>query len=308
MLFHILGIIFIILVAFFLGCIWQNHQINKRMNALTSEINHFILYSEHLDESLAEGSLHTLSNQIRQLEAQLLHERRAAILREEDFTKFTENMAHQMKTVLTAAQLHLDLTLAHASDSKELESLGKLQEDLQRLTDELNWILKSSQLADKKVAMHFEDFKTNDLLSECLQQLDSVASKRCVFISYDLSEHLMIHGDYFWLLQAIENVLKNAIEHSPENGTVTVSVKDLKKEIQICIKDAGSGIATEELPCLFKRYHRGNYSKSGYGIGLHMAADIIKAHHGTITAGNNLDKGAYFIIALPQMNGSAIYT
>ena len=79
MLFHILGIIFIIMVAFFLGCIWQNHQINKRMNALTSEINHFILYSEHLDESLAEGSLHTLSNQIRQLEAQLLHERRAAI-------------------------------------------------------------------------------------------------------------------------------------------------------------------------------------------------------------------------------------
>lgn len=291
MLFHILGIIFIIMAAFLLGCICQDYRITRQMNALTSEINHFILYSEHLDESLKEGSLCTLSNQIRQLEAQLLHERKSAILREEDFTKFTENMAHQMKTALTAAQLHLDLALAHTSDSKELENLGKLQEDLQRLTNELNWILKSGQLADKKVPMHFEDFMLNHLLSESVRQLGSIAAKRCVSVFFDSLDGLMIHGDYFWLLQATENILKNAIEHSPENSTVTVSVKDLKKEIQICIKDSGSGIATEELPFLFQRYHRGNYSKSGYGIGLHMAADIIKAHHGTITAGNNLDKG-----------------
>lgn len=307
MVIEILFAILMTIVTFFIGRGYQKHHTETKMNQLTEEINHFILYSEHLNESLDESVLSNLANQIRQLEAQLLLERKMVQLREDEFTHFIENMAHQMKTAITAMQLHLDLSRLHASTLGEQSSLQKVQEDLQRLTDEINWVLNSNQLASGKIQMNFEKFFMADLLSKCIAKLDPIVQKRHVFISQETPDDLEIFGDYFWLQQAIENILKNAIEHTKKDGIVAITIKDMESEIQIWIKDQGKGISEKELPLLFQRYHRGNYSKSGYGIGLHMASDIVKAHHGTITAGNNQDGGAYFVITLPQISGSKIY-
>ena len=108
-------------------------------------------------------------------------------------------------------------------------------------------------------------------------------------------------------MQAFENVIKNAIEHTAEESNVQVSLSLQGLCINIQIEDEGEGIPDEELPFLFERFCRGNGMKKGYGIGLSMAKDIIQSHHGTINVGNRESGGARFLISLPILNGAEAY-
>lgn len=296
------------LIAFTVGIAYEKKKAEKKMEELTEEINHFLLYFEYPEESLKEGFIYNLANQVRKLETQLLHEQNSAQKREKEFTHFIENMAHQMKTTVTALQLHLDLAEIHAKTEEETAALSKSQKSLARLTAEVSQLLTSSQLASGKIIMNYEEFHICELLSDCLFQLNSLASRKEITFQTKVASDMILYGDPFWLSQATENILKNAIEHTKYGGIIEILFQDNEKEIEICIKDQGAGIPPEELPHLFQRFHRGSFSKSGYGIGLHMAFDIVKAHHGTLTAGNLPEEGAYFLITLPQLTGTRIYS
>lgn len=86
-----------------------------------------------------------------------------------------------------------------------------------------------------------------------------------------------------------------------------VSVTKSNSLIIIRVEDSGNGITEQELDNLFRRFYRGSGNKAGYGIGLSMAKDIVEAHHGSIQAGNNIDKGAWFEIRLLCLDGADIY-
>ena len=169
-------------------------------------------------------------------------------------------------------------------------------------------ILNSSQLASGKITMDYETFSLNELLTDCCSQLLYLAAKKNVCFEMSTPDNIELYGDPFWLYQAIENILKNAIEHTKINGNVRITLENHGGNIHLHIQDQGDGILPEELPRLFQRFHRGDFNKTGYGIGLSMAYDIVNAHHGTLTARNlETEKGAYFLITLPQFNKSAIY-
>lgn len=97
--------------------------------------------------------------------------------------------------------------------------------------------------------------------------------------------------------------MKNAIEHTPQGSAVTITVRDRIRSLMLEVRDEGCGIKEDELPCLFERFHRGNYGKAGYGIGLSMAGDILKAHHGSIQAANRKEGGACFCLEVPILDG-----
>ena len=117
----------------------------------------------------------------------------------------------------------------------------------------------------------------------------------------------MLSADPCWLSQALENVLKNAVEHTAPGTGVTVSYSHEGRHIRIRIADQGPGIPPDELVTLFERFHRGETTKAGYGIGLSMAKDVIAAHHGTISARNRETRGAAFEILLPVLEGTGPY-
>ena len=279
----------------------------KQMKSLTEQIEHFLLYEdEPLPESLSEGSAANLQNLISRLEQQLLVERKAAHHQERQTVRFVENMAHQMKNALTALQIQLDILALNVPDGMGA-ALGKSQSYMNRLTDEIDKILKSSQLAEGKIRMAFESIDLRRELAACRARLIAIADARNVTIKIDGPETLPLPADPFWLPQALENVIKNAVEHTAPGSTVTVSYSDEMRDIHIQIMDEGSGIPPKELVTLFERFCRGETSKAGYGIGLSMAKDIITAHHGTISARNREGRGALFEIVLPVLNGAKTY-
>ena len=189
----------------------------KYIEQIVEDINHFLLYPEEIkEESLKEGYLSNLMNQIVKLESQILYNRKMSEKKETQVNCFIENMAHQMKTSITAIQIRLDSAFDLCADSQEKEMLIKSQECLNRLTNEVERLLIASQLAAGKVFMVYEKINIETILSNCMERLRVLAEKRNVKLILSgkiLNEYC---GDEFWLMQAFENVIKNAIEHTAE--------------------------------------------------------------------------------------------
>lgn len=280
---------------------------NREMERLTEQIEHFLLYPRDAPaESLAEGEAANLYNQISRLEQALLLQEESAARREDQMVRFTENIAHQMMNSLTALQIQLDMLGLQAGEA-ERETLQKSQRCMDRLTNEIDRILQSSQLAEGKIAMRFEPLDLRLALDTCRERLAPVSATRDVKIRVTGPESLPLPADPFWLPQALENVLKNAVEHTAPGSWVTVILVDAGQSARILVEDEGAGIPPEDLAALFQRFHRGKTAKAGYGIGLSMAKDVIAAHHGAITARNRESGGVAFEIVLPVMDGARAY-
>ena len=122
-----------------------------------------------------------------------------------------------------------------------------------------------------------------------------------ITLKTDVPEGMTIQGDLCWLSEAIQNILKNCMQSSGDNGTIRVICEDTLLFGAISIHDSGTGFQKEDLPHLFERFYRGkNEDASGYGIGLSLCKTIITRHGGTITAKNHPKGGALFCIHFPK--------
>ena len=121
-------------------------------------------------------------------------------------------------------------------------------------------------------------------------------------------------GDMAWSAEALENVLKNCMEHTPAGGVIRVSVRQDALACRICVTDTGPGIAPEDLPYVFERFYRGKGSAmategeradgpraQGFGIGLALAQSLMAAQGGTLRASNAPEGGARFDFTFPSV-------
>jgi len=144
-------------------------------------------------------------------------------------------------------------------------------------------------LFQRVAARHERDLQARRI--ELVQQVDSQAST--------------LVGDPDRLEQAIQNLAANALRHTPEGGTITVSAERVGEEIRLSVRDSGPGIAPEQLPQIFDRFYKSDASRKaagGSGLGLSIVKAIVERHGGTITARN--EGGAVFEIVLPAAGGS----
>ena len=117
-----------------------------------------------------------------------------------------------------------------------------------------------------------------------------------------VSEQAQIRRDENWLGEAFLNLLKNACEHTPEDGIIRVQLERTEAAFFCVIEDNGGGVATNELPKLFQRFYRAQHqSKNGAGIGLAIVKEIIQRHHGNITTENG-KHGLKMTISMPMLD------
>ena len=302
---------FIIISGLFLLERYRRYALEKKIDRLVQELDCFLLRGENnLEETLKEGRVENLRNELAAVTAQAQHQIQHREAREKRLNQFMENMAHQMKTTLTALQIRIDLAQSKASLSDVQTELEECQKCMGRLTGEVDRILECSQLGEQKINMWLERCDVSRLIQNTITVLEPLWKKkgvRIVYESSDISGISEIYLDSYWFSQAFENVLKNAVEHTPPGSAVTIQASDRIHSLVLEIMDEGPGIGEDELPYLFERFHRGGYGKTGYGIGLSMAADILKAHHGSIQAENRKDGGACFRLEVPILEGKRPY-
>lgn len=286
----------------------KRRKLEKRLTEITEEISHFLQFKEiRMQETLEEGIAANLHNQVIKLQELCSYQKSEYESDKERMNQFIENMAHQMKTAVTALQIRLEGAGLYAATEREKHELMRADECLQRLSREVERILNSSLLASGKTVMHFEKTEMGSFVQGAVENVRELAKKRnvTILISEDKETEWMV--DRFWMAQAFENIVKNGCEHTVEGSTVSVRIMNKQYEICIYVEDEGSGIEEGELLHIFDRFHRGKVNKAGYGIGLGMAKDIVRLHHGSLEAGNRKGGGAWFLLRIPELAGANTY-
>ena len=227
-------------------------------------------------EEYQEGDLSILQNQLHKLVIRLNEQ---AVQLGQDKRYLMNAMAdisHQLKTPLTSVNIILSFLMEEKLTYEErLHLSGKLS----------NAPVSVKKLADTV----FEGMAVQLELKE-------------VLLTYDIAENVSFTGDFQWTKEALENIVKNCMEHTPSGGQIQIEAQENPIYTEIIVRDNGTGIQKEDLPHLFERFYRGKGTENtGVGIGLSLAAEIVRRQNGTIKVFNAKNGGAEFQICFYKM-------
>lgn len=271
----------------------------KRISDLSHDIDRILHRQESFDfNDYAEGELAILTSEIYKMTVRM---REQSELLKKDKQFLADSMAdlsHQIRTPLTSVNLITELL---QKPDLTYERRLELTQDMKRLLGHIerlvNVVLKLSKLDAGTVEFQREDISVADLIKKASEPLMipmELRNQRMI-INIDGDAHFSV--DPAWTAEAVENILKNCMEHTPEGGTIKVDASENALYTEIIISDNGSGIDKDDLPHLFERFYRGkNSSSQNYGIGLALARIIISEQNGTIKAANAKGGGAKFTI------------
>lgn len=240
-----------------------------------------------------EDGLSKLQDEIYKTVTELRQTRDAALTAKNNYAKNLSNIAHQIKTPITSISLLLQMMQENPSH----KYLEQMQSQLLRLTHLEEALLLLSRIDAGTLFMERKEVDVFTLLMLAADHLQEVCIREGVSIDIPESGAVTIQVDMEWTMEAVMNVLKNCMEHTPSGGAVHCSYGQNPLYTLIRIWDSGEGFEKEDIPHLFERFYRGKKTKGdGIGIGLALAREIIERQNGTIAAGNLAEGGAFFEI------------
>ena len=230
------------------------------------------------------------------------------ILREtaENSKKESENLSisladisHQLKTPLTSMRIMID----NLCDNSEMDNDTR-NEFLKIISSQIEWIsslvislLKLSKFDSGAIEMSDKMINAKSLINEVTQNLSILLEVKNIEVIIDSPDEAEFMADYKWQLEAITNIVKNAIEHTDENSKIYITVEDTNLFLKITIRDEGYGIEKEDLKHIFERFYKSsNSSEDSIGIGLSLAKAIIEKDNGYITVDSKVGEGTTFTI------------
>lgn len=209
------------------------------------------------------------------------------------------DISHQLKTPLTSAVIMTD-NLLEAPDMEPEVRVRFLQEISRQLVG-MKWLvvtmLKLSRLDAGVVELKKERVSFQRVAEEAIQKLEMMAQWKEIRFKTSLSD-TVINGDEKWFSEALQNIVKNAIEHSPQGGAIEIETQENEVYAQISVRDHGEGIPELEQKHLFERFYRSSKAEDGnVGIGLALAREIIQKMNGTILVDSGRE-GMCFVIRM----------
>lgn len=271
----------------------------KRIADLSRDLDAVLHGRERIDfDAYKEGELAILQNEISKMTV-MLREQADALLREKSFLSDSiANISHQLRTPLTSINLTISFLSKPALDeSKRLHLTRELEKSVGRIDWLITSLLKLSKI-DSGTA-HF--VRQPVLLTEAVQlaaePLAIPMELREQRLSVESSGSETFTGDQAWTVEAIGNILKNCMEHTPPGGEIRVACLENAIYSEVTVSDTGPGLDSEDLPHLFERFYKGkNAGEQSFGIGLALARTIISEQNGTVKAENAAGGGAKFTI------------
>ncbi|MBK1811463.1 HAMP domain-containing histidine kinase [Clostridium sp. YIM B02505] len=215
------------------------------------------------------------------------------------------DISHQLKTPLSSMMVYNDILLSKELEKEQRENF--LINNANQL-DRMNWLIQSmlklAKLDAKAIEFDKESQSLNETVSEAINALDTKADKAEVKINFQEDRDIVFYHDRLWLEEAIINIVKNGIEHTPKGGTIDITLEENPVYRRVIIKDTGEGISEEDLPSIFKRFYKARNSKksNSVGIGLALAKSIVESHNGIIEAKSKLGVGTKFILTFHCYN------
>ncbi len=217
------------------------------------------------------------------------------------------NISHDLRSPLTSIRGYLETLLLKENDLSEKDKREFIEITLrnvagfQTLVEEL---LDLAKLEARQIAPQRLPFSVAELVQDVVLKMRSQSDKKHITMKWESDSGLPLYnGDIGLIERALTNIIGNAVEHTPESGTVTITLKQKDDRLLLCVCDTGKGIPEIDLPHVFERFYRADKSRTrtpkGSGLGLAIAREVVDLHGGTIEAGNSKDGGAVITISLP---------
>ncbi|MGE5583519.1 MAG: sensor histidine kinase [Bacillota bacterium] len=229
----------------------------------------------------------------------------ATLQKQEQLRKqLTADVAHELRTPLATLQSHLEAMIDGIWECnqarlkgcyEEITRISRMVQDLERLT----------KYESKLLILDKTRFDLGELIRQIALNFENESRNKGVRISYSGSQ-VMLFADRDKISQVLINLVANSIKFTPAGGEIAVSVEKKGADVQLKVKDNGSGIHPDDLPYIFERFYRAdksrNRSTGGSGIGLTITKAIVEAHGGKIAVNSRPGEGTEFIVTLPLVD------
>ncbi len=218
--------------------------------------------------------------------------------------EFVSHVSHELKTPLNTLAAYSELLLDYATlaESDRVDAVNVIHGEVERMSGLINNLLNISKMESGTLQLSRKRVKMADLLHDAFDSMRSNALGKGVDISLHISPDIgSVRLDKEMFRIAIDNLLSNAIKYSNAGGKITVSAQIAEDNLmQISVRDQGIGISAEDSTKIFQKYYRANTNetaqRSGHGLGLFLAKQIVELHHGSIAVHSELGKGTEFLI------------
>ena len=269
----------------------------QRISSLADDIDQVLHGDSSIDfDNYSEGELSILHSEIYKMTVRLREQQQKLINDKKYLADSLADISHQIRTPLTSINLLVErLSASGLTD----ECRHQLTNELYELLDRIDWLittlLKISKLDAGTVSFNKETVSLETLIKRSCSPL---------LIPMELhGQELIIraegdfYGDPAWTSEAVGNIVKNCMEHTPDGGRIEIDAAETALYSEIVIKDNGTGISPEDLPRIFERFYKGkNSDGKSFGIGLALSRMIIAEQKGTVKAENRKNAGAMFTI------------
>lgn len=246
--------------------------------------------SQDADEDEIGELIKTFNQTLERLESLFLSQQR-----------FLADVSHELRTPLTVIKGNVDLM--RRMKQFDEESLTSIDQEAGRLTRLVGGLLMLAQAESGKLPLNLKPVELDLLVTEVFQEMHVLAGGK-VHVHLSEIDQLMVSGDRDRLKQVLINLVANAIQYTPPNGDVFLSLSKVGDQARILCQDSGPGIPAEDLPHIFERFYRAEKSRTrgkstGFGLGLSIAKWIVEHHGGRIEVNSKEGQGTTFAIWLP---------
>ena len=292
------GIIVAIISAFLILIHYiSTYERYRKIASLATDINSVLHGNNAISlENYTEGELAILHSEIYKMTIRLREQQQKLMNDKAYLADSIADISHQIRTPLTSINLLVQLLSApNLTDERRQE----LTHELYGLLSRIDWLI-TTLLKISKLDAGTVQFKAEKV------SLEALIHKSCstLLVPIELrGQELIIKadgdfvGDLAWTCEAIGNIVKNCMEHTPEGGKIEIEAIENALYTEIVIKDNGTGISKEDMPHIFERFYKGQDSDDkSFGVGLALARMIITSQKGTVKAENRKPTGAMFSI------------
>lgn len=245
-----------------------------------------------------EGELYRLFHSVNTLAATCNAHIENELKEKEGMKNTLLDISHQLKTPLAALNIYNGILQEEAGEAQELQQFLTLSEqELDRIETLVQNLLKLAKLDAGTILLEKKMENVAEMIRDIELHFRYRAKQEEKELRIEGSEDISFCCDRDWMIEAIENLVKNALDHTGKGDYVCISWKMLTQDmIQLVIEDNGCGIHPEDIYHIFKRFYRSRFSKDkqGIGLGLPLTKAIVEAHHGTIEVDSELNRGSTF--------------
>lgn len=223
--------------------------------------------------------------------------------------RFSGDVSHELRTPLAVLRGEAELALRRVRTPEEYQlALQNIVREAASMTEVVEELLLLARAESKNVVMHWQDVGLDDFLSGLRHSVLPIFTSRHVELRMHNLAGVNFRASAGYLALALKNILLNAAKHSPQGGSVDLSVWREGDDVVFAVRDQGEGISDQDMPYIFDPFYRAdtvrNRAAGGAGIGLSLTMALVKLHNGILEAKSKPGEGATFTLRVPQKDRS----